>query len=121
MNKQDTERLKKNKKDILFALDDCTGCTDPRSEGTHQMWSKQHFFEWYIEPYYTPQTTEGEEIKREAVKDFIKWVIEQYESIKLHAISIGDRRTELAVHLRIDFMEECLEKYLTQQGLDKGI
>ena len=52
------EAIQKNKEAILYALDDCTGCTDPRSEGTHQCWSKQHFFEWYIEPYYTEKSDE---------------------------------------------------------------
>ena len=58
----------KNKENILFALDDCSGCTDERSEGTHQMWSKQHFFEWYIEPYFVSKsdiTTHEQQARRD--------------------------------------------------------
>lgn len=69
---KENKTIERNKQNILYALDDCTGCIDPRSEGTHQMWSKQHFFEWYIEPYYTPRIQVQSE-KEQVLREFVEW------------------------------------------------
>lgn len=47
-----TEILKELETNIASSLYDCSGCTDPKSEGTHQGFSKQHFKEIYFNKFY---------------------------------------------------------------------